>query len=226
MDCSVPVQGNTVRNIHVFSLCVSQVGTTWHAFSLAWLEADWYLSEGGLARLIRKRVQERLCIILLFFYGMREVFYSFCLLERDRTCRDVLCTDPVIWEFFFWDGAFCGGKYVWDTLLTIQKDTLDNWCTPVWYVPSRPCSPSFQLFLPNYSLVLILHVSPSSLPLFVLSGIVRLDQRRILRDKWPGKTACTACWTMGTNQLKKCTVRRKHFELGRLEQPRQDNNLY
>jgi len=24
----------------------------------------------------------------------------FLLLERDRTCRDVLCTDPVIWEFF------------------------------------------------------------------------------------------------------------------------------
>ncbi len=38
--------------------------------------------------------------------------------------------------------------------------------------------------------------------------------RHILRDKRPSKTACPACWAMGTKKSKKCTVRRKIFCTG------------
>jgi hypothetical protein len=36
-----------------------------NAFSLAWLEADRYSSKGELARLVKRRFQERLCIIVI-----------------------------------------------------------------------------------------------------------------------------------------------------------------
>jgi hypothetical protein len=48
-----------------------------------------------------------------------------------------------------------------------------------------------------------------------------LLQRNILRDRRRSMPACPACWPIRD----KCTVRKNYFVLGRLEQPRQDQNL-
>jgi hypothetical protein len=51
-------------------------------------------------------------------------------------------------------------------------------------------------------------------------------QRHTVRDRRPCTTAWPACWAMGTNELKQCTVRiKKYFVLGRLEQPKLNKNL-
>jgi hypothetical protein len=45
-------------------------------------------------------------------------------------------------------------------------------------------------------------------------------------DRWPGMTACPACWLMGTNEETYCSVQKgKNIVQGRLEQPRQDKNV-
>ncbi len=46
-----------------------------------------------------------------------------------------------------------------------------------------------------------------------------------LRDRWRGTTFCPACWAMGINEVKKCTVRKKNCVLGRVEQPRKEQTL-
>jgi hypothetical protein len=38
-----------------------------------------------------------------------------------------------------------------------------------------------------------------------------VGQRHILRDRRRSTTACPACWAMGTNEVKLCTVRKKIF---------------
>ncbi len=52
-----------------------------------------------------------------------------------------------------------------------------------------------------------------------------LCQGHILKDRQHGTTACPAFWVMGTNKVKKCRMRKTYFVLGRLELPRQDQNL-
>ncbi len=49
--------------------------------------------------------------------------------------------------------------------------------------------------------------------------------KHLLRDRLLGTTACPSCWGMGTNKVKYCTMKKKIFCVGRLEQPRQDKNL-
>ncbi len=63
---------------------------------------------------------------------MRE--YSFCSLERDlpgcplyRPCQLRVPSFEVV--LFAWGNVYANCE--WNTLLTIQKDTLDNWCTLV-----------------------------------------------------------------------------------------------
>ncbi len=46
-----------------------------------------------------------------------------------------------------------------------------------------------------------------------------MSQRYTLRDSRPSMATCPACWAMGTKEL-------KYFVLGRLEQPRQNKNLF
>jgi hypothetical protein len=43
------------------------------------------------------------------------------------------------------------------------------------------------------------------------------DQRHLLRDRRRGTTACPACWTIWTNEVKQCLLKKKYFVLGRLE---------
>jgi hypothetical protein len=60
---------------------------------------------------------------------------------------------------------------------------------------------------------------------FVLSSLFQ-NQRNTLRDRRPSTAASPpAAGPMGTRELKKCTMRKKYFVLGRLEQPRQNKNL-
>ncbi len=49
-------------------------------------------------------------------------------------------------------------------------------------------------------------------------------QRYIYRR--PSMPACLGCWAMGTNYVKKCTVRKINLLPGLLEQPKQDQNLF
>jgi hypothetical protein len=57
-----------------------------------------------------------------------------------------------------------------------------------------------------------------------MSRNITVYQRHRLIDRRRGTTACTACWAMGTNDVKYCMVR-KYVVLGQLEQPRQDTNV-
>ncbi len=66
------------------------------------------------------------------------------------------CTDPAILEFPFFEGVLYLSMCERDTLLSPQKDTLDNLTTPEQYVTSRRRSPNLQLAQPNDSLVLSL----------------------------------------------------------------------
>ncbi len=47
----------------------------------------------------------------------------------------------------------------------------------------------------------------------------------LITERRPSTGACPACWAMGTKEWKYCTVRNKHFVLGRQEQSRQKKNL-
>jgi hypothetical protein len=117
----------------------------------------------------KRRVQERLCISILLFYWIQQ-FLPYCLLERGKSCRIVLYTDPVIWEFHFLRGYCLRGRG--STVYVIvgysvnpQKDTLDNLRTPAWYV-SWLSYAKFQLSWPIGPLVLSLcgHCSTPAWP--------------------------------------------------------------
>ncbi len=61
---------------------------------------------------------------------------------------------------------------------------------------------------------------------FTFSAMVhRSDQRHLLRDRRRGTTACPACWAMGTNEVKKCTVRKKVLYCRLVQQPRREKHL-
>ncbi len=121
----------------------------WHGtpFSLACLVADGNLSERGPARFIGGGFKKNSFIILLF-YCIWE--YYCCLLKWGSNCWAVLYRPYHLGVSFLRGSCWLEGivrvnvRIVCDTLLTSQKDALDNLRTPVWYVPTRRRPPNFQ----------------------------------------------------------------------------------
>ncbi len=61
-----------------------------HDCSLAWLEAEWNFSEGGLARLKGSGFKKG-CVLLYILHFLWILEYSYCVLERGRrSCWDLL----------------------------------------------------------------------------------------------------------------------------------------
>ncbi len=94
-------------------------GTT--LVSLVWLEADWYLCEGGLARLTGSEFKKG-CVLLCEYYSSTGE-YSYCLLEWGKSCGVIRRTDPSIWEFPFLrgTGSCWQGRIQWDKFSLSQR---------------------------------------------------------------------------------------------------------
>ncbi len=114
---------NSTQNTYAYTLCIlpvhgrkkkkhcryEQGGLTRHALSLAWLEANWYFSEEGLARLVTSGFKKG-CVLL--YYSSTEfestVLFLFIVYWSNVGAAWLSSTGLSIWSYLFWGGSGWG----------------------------------------------------------------------------------------------------------------------
>ncbi len=96
-------------------------------YSVAWLEAAWYFSEGGHVRTRDSRFKKCCAKCVLLYYPSTEFESTFNVYWHGVGAAGLICTELSFWEFPFLRGAGRQGRNsIWYCVNGMpQKETLD-----------------------------------------------------------------------------------------------------